>query len=304
MTAKVRLTALGIAASLVVCGSLALASGASAAFHLTKIREISGDSGGNNTSYVELQMYAAGQTQIVGHDIVCYDATGAITDTFPITNPDATILNGGNQRTVLIGDSNVLGGRDLRFNPDSCLGSPDPAGAICFATIDCVSWGGAGFTGTANLPDRATPFGGTLPFDTALRRRIGRGCTNLLEAVDDTNNSAANFTDVARDPTRNSVAPGSTRCIGAPKCGGVRVTRSGTARADLLSGNRRRNVIRGLRGNDIIRGRGGNDVLCGGKGKDRLVGGRGRDRLIGGPGRDVCIGGPGKDVYRGCEIKR
>jgi RTX calcium-binding nonapeptide repeat (4 copies) len=303
--------ALAVAGALAVCGSLVAASGAMATFHLTKIREISGDPGGDNTSYVELQMYAAGNNQISGHNFFCYDAAGTITDTFPVTDPNPP--NSGTQRTILVGDSNVLGGRDLDFNPDSCLAGSS-VGAICFETVDCVSWGGGAFTGAANLPDNTTPFPGPLPNTDngdpaldgmALRRNINKGdCTNLLDAADDTNNSAADFAKVPRDPTLNSVAPASTKCIPALKCGGLKVTKKGNGRANLLIGTKGRDVIAGLGGNDIIRGRGGNDVLCGGAGKDRLIGGPGRDRLFGQAGKDTCKGGPKKDKAKTCEVKR
>jgi Ca2+-binding RTX toxin-like protein len=310
MRARKRIT---VAGALAVCGSLVMASAAMAVFDLTKIREISGDPGGNNESYVELQMYAAGQTQIVGHNMVCYDAAGLVTDTFPITDP--VPLNGGNQRTVLVGDGNVQGGRDLDFNPDSCLaGGGGAVGALCFENVDCVAWGGAAFTGAANLPDKTTPYPGPLPNtdngdpaldDQALRRKIDKGnCRNLLDPADDTNNAANDFVKVLRDPTLNSVAPGSTKCIPVLKCGGLAVTRKGTAGPNLIIGTKRRDVISGLGGNDIIRGRGGNDVLCGGKGRDTLVGGGGRDKLFGQAGRDTCKGGPKRDVARKCEIKR
>ena len=299
-----------------------MAFSASADHHFTKIREISGDPGGNNTSYVELQMYAPNQTAIVGRNMICYDAAGTVTDTFPITDPVA--LNGGNQRTVLVGDGNVQGGRDLDFNPDSCLaGGGGTVGALCFETVDCVAWGGALFTGAANLPDKTKPYPGPLPNtdnsdpaldEMALRRNINKGnCRNLLDPADDTNNAANDFAKVLRDPTLNSVAPGSTKCIPVLKCGGLAVTRKGTAGPNLIVGTKRRDVIAGLGGNDIIRGRGGNDVLCGGKGKDVLVGGKGRDRLLGGPGRDRLAGGPGRDTCKGgpkrdtakkCEIRR
>jgi len=310
MRARKKLT---MAAALALCGSLVLVSTAMATFHFTKIREISGDPGGNNTAYVELQMYAADQNAISGHDMFCYDAAGVMTDTFPITDPNPP--NGGTQRTVLVGDSNVQGGRDLDFNPDSCLaGGGGTVGALCFETVDCVAWGGAAFTGAANLPDKTKPYPGPLPNtdnadpaldDQALRRKINQGnCRNLLDPADDTNNAANDFAKVLRDPTLNSVAPGSTKCIPVLKCGGLAVTRKGTAGANLIIGTNGRDVIAGLGGNDIIRGRGGKDILCGGKGRDVLVGGGGRDKLFGQAGKDTCKGGPKKDTAKKCEIKR
>ena len=77
--------AITIGGALAVCGTFALVSTATAAFHFTKIREISGDPGGNNESYVELQMYTAGNNQIIGHNFFCYDAAGTITDMYDVT---------------------------------------------------------------------------------------------------------------------------------------------------------------------------------------------------------------------------
>lgn len=172
-------------------------------FHEMKIREISAGQDGNNEGYIELQMYSPGQNLVSGHNIFCYDAAGTLVDTKAIsgTNP----ANSDSQRTVLIGDNGVSG-RDLNFNPGAnCMEPPAAAGAICFETIDCISWGA--FTGAANLPDRTTPFPGVLPKTTALRRSIAPNCATLLEAADDTNNAATDFAGVARDPTPNSTLP-------------------------------------------------------------------------------------------------
>jgi uncharacterized delta-60 repeat protein len=73
-------------------------------------------------------------------------------------------------------------------------------------------------------------------------------------------------------------------------CGGVVVTRIGTAGNDTIIGTSGRDVIYGFGGNDFIDGGGGNDILCGDTGDDTLVGRNGDDILRGGPGRDVCEG--------------
>ena len=324
MTARARLTALGIAASLAVCGSLALAAGASADFHFMKIREISGESAAGNDAYIELQMYVSGQNQVAGHDISIWDF-----DAFQVGSPDGSIEhitltgpnppNAQNQQTILIGDSAVPNA-DFTVDLTPYLDqTPDPddiadAGAVCFEAqpVDCVSWGGAAFTGAGNLPDDATPFGEPLPATFAIQRDISAGCATLLEATDDTNNNAADFAPlVPRDPTPNSATPIEEPCGGPGAgndqnvfCGGKRATKVGGNGRNVLRGTPGRDVIAGLGGNDTIRGLGGNDILCGGKGRDKLIGGKGRDRLLGGPGRDTCKGGPKKDIARKCEIKR
>jgi hypothetical protein len=51
----------------------------------------------------------------------------------------------------------------------------------------------------------------------ALRRTISAGCPTALEASDDTNNSAADFSVTTPNPRKNSVAPTEMTCTtGAP----------------------------------------------------------------------------------------
>jgi hypothetical protein len=311
------------------------APSASANFHLMKIREVSGSTAGTDTAYIELQMYAAGQNQVSGHNITVWDADGLVLgmpipiQPLPLTGPNPP--NAQNQRTILIGDTGVPG-RDftLDLTPYMETGSSlIAAGAVCFETIDCFSWGGAAFTGAANLPDRATPYGNPLPTTFALRRSIARGCPTLLEASDDTNDNQADFQPGQEDPTPNSTAPTEQSCEnagvgGVPslRCRGRLTTLRGTAGKDNLKGTAKRDVIAagggndsvaGLKGNDLIcgeagrdrlRGGRGKDLLAGGSGADRLSGGAGRDKLLGQAGRDVCKGGPAADIGRRCETEK
>jgi Ca2+-binding RTX toxin-like protein len=86
----------------------------------------------------------------------------------------------------------------------------------------------------------------------------------------------------------------------APRvCEGMKATKVGTARADLLTGTGRRDVIVGLGGNDTIKGLGGDDRICGGKGNDTLLGGKGDDRLRGEEGNDKLSGGGGSEQLAG-----
>ena len=79
----------------------------------------------------------------------------------------------------------------------------------------------------------------------------------------------------------------------AVTCGGVVVTRVGTAGNDTIMGTSGPDVILGFDGNDLISGLGGKDILCGGKGDDILRGG---------PGTDACDGGSGSaDQALECE---
>jgi len=304
-------------AGLVSAVALLFAQQASAAFHLNKIREISGTNMNQEDSFIELQMYVPNEQFVSGHNLTFYTETGSPAGS-PITLPAPEhTLNGGNQRTILIGDSQVPG-RDITVDLGFFLDSSQPNnivdnGAVCFAAIpvDCVAWGGS-FTGSTELPDGATATGTTaqaLSHLSSFKRDISPGCATLLEAGADTN-SGADFDLVPRDPTPNATTPVEQACGGGGgggitvKCGGLNATKQGTAGANVLVGTGGRDVMAGLGGRDTIRGLDGTDVLCGGGGRDRLIGGGGRDRLLGQAGRDTCKGGPKRDIARTCETRR
>lgn len=201
-----------------------LASSAQGSFHVMKIKEITGDNG-TNGSYIELQMYDPGQNSVAGHNITIWNATGSILGnpvpvvSIPLMGPNPT--NGENQRTVLIGDTDVAG-RDFTvdFTPylDTTAGmNVAAAGAACFEAIpvDCVSWGGGAFSGAGNLPDNTQPIGTALGVGVlSFRRNIAGGtCATALDAADDTNNAANDFTNGASSPTPNSALPTEQLCV-------------------------------------------------------------------------------------------
>jgi len=328
----------GVLALGVLLACALLTPPAQATYHHNKIREISYSNAGQDTAYIELQSYAAGENLVSGHNLTFWDADGLVlgsptpVQTLPLTGPNPS--NGQNQRTILIGDTGVPN-RDFTldltpfFYPTGGTNNLVNAGAVCYEGIpvDCFSWGGDAFTGAQNLPDKATPYPGTLVSAQALKRRITKGCATLLEAGDDTNNNANDFTFVTqRDPTPNSATPVEKDCksgLKPPpgsnfKCQGKPATLVGTDGKDDIKGTRKTDVIVAFGGNDKVNGRGGNDVLCGnggrdslkgGKGKDVLAGGAGADKLRGGAssdkllgqaGPDFCSGGPGSDVEASC----
>jgi hypothetical protein len=191
-------------------------------------------------------MYEPGQNLVSGHNITIWDADGLVlgmpvpVGTLTLSGPNPP--NSENQRTILIGDSAVAG-RDftLDLTPffDPTVGNNvATAGAACFEAIpvDCVSWGGAGFTGAANLPDHATPFGTSLPNTTALNRRISAGCPTALEATDDTNNGAADFASAPRAPRNNASPITETLCQNGP--GGTADTTAPNAKIKKRPKNR------------------------------------------------------------------
>jgi hypothetical protein len=161
---------------------------------------------------------------VAGHNITIWNATGSVLGnpvpvaTIPIVGANPT--NGQNQRTVLIGDTDVTG-RDytVDFTPyldTTSGGNVAAAGAACFEAIpvDCVSWGGGAFSGAVNLPDNTQPIDGPLGVGVlSFRRTItGGSCATALDAADDTNNAANDFATVGSDPTPNSATPTEVLC--------------------------------------------------------------------------------------------
>ena len=205
----------GVLALALCLGCMLAAGSAQASFHLMKIREISGSGlGATNDAYVELQMTAAGQNLVAGHTLTVYDEDGIGGPSASFTIP-SNVQFADNQRTILVGDTNVAG-RDITWDALSPLigaGNLGSAGALCFPDAsppDCVSWGG--FTGASLLPDGATPVPGPLPITSALRRSISPGCATLLEATDDTNVGASDFALTPREPRGNAIAPTEKVC--------------------------------------------------------------------------------------------
>lgn len=183
---------------------MGVAAPAAADFHLMSIREVYvGPADDASAQYVELQMYAAGQNMVDGHSLTFYGPTGTLVGTVTFT---ADVANGANQASILIATAEA----EARFNLDADLAMTaliDPAGGrVCFADVDCFSWGN--YSGEATTPSPSgTPFnaaGGLTP-DTAARRDISGGTSaSQLDASDDTDDSAADFAFAASpSPTTN-----------------------------------------------------------------------------------------------------
>jgi len=200
---------------------LTIAPAAEATFHLIKVREVY--PGAGEDSYVELQMYASGQNALSGHSLTVYSSTGALVHTSTFS---AAVAKSENQRTVLIGDSEVST-TFAGVTPDlvdAGLSIPAAGGAVCWnaggAPADCVAWGN--FSGGAVLQSAAGTGVGTpaspsgITVGKAIRRSIAPGCATLLEDSDDTNVSSADFSEVAPTPRSNSATPTETTCPGPP----------------------------------------------------------------------------------------
>jgi hypothetical protein len=173
-----------------------------------------------SADYVELQMFSAGQNQVIGHEVTIYDAAGALTTTVNLTmanaNGNANPPNSENQRTILIGniDTNLLPGMPTS-DFTGIFQITGVGGAVCFpdaVPADCATWGN--FVPQAGFPDpqvgNAVP-GGITP-GNSISRSIVAGCPSLLEASDDTGNAFSDFTQTGLTPRPNSVTPTETPC--------------------------------------------------------------------------------------------
>jgi hypothetical protein len=211
----------GLGLPLLVTALLLLAAApAQATFHLIKVREV--HPGTNDDSYVELQMFAAGQNLLGGHSMTLYNASGSQVHSSTFS---ATVPNSANQQTVLIGDARVQEAFGVAPDlVDSGLTIIAAGGAACWNAggipADCVAWGnfsGGGAlqlaTGTA-VGSPVSP--GGITAGKAIRRTIEPGCPTLLEESDDSDNSATDFSEATPAP-RNDASPiGEHTCAGAP----------------------------------------------------------------------------------------
>jgi hypothetical protein len=213
----------GTALALVLLGLAIAASSAQASYHLMKIREV-GQGGLGTADYVELQMYAAGQNFVGsnGAKIQTYNASGAVQSTFTFTSD---VPFGNDQRTIYVARNDMV---TFPTTPD--VVTPNLVltneGAVCFGqtfgpsqAIDCVSYGG--FPGV--IGGDPSPMGTPAPAPAsgqALRRSIAPGCSTLLEASDDTDNSLGDFAIAPQSPRNNSTAPTEAPCGGGGGGGG------------------------------------------------------------------------------------
>jgi hypothetical protein len=180
---------------------LVLPAAAHAQFDMVKIVEVFA---GPGPQYVMLQSYAAGQDQLTGHSLLVYDASGSLVQTNTFPSPDG-IAGALNQAAILIGTSNVAG----TFGITVDLDMPAPAmsatgGKVCWdaTLVDCVAWGN--YSGSSTGVGSAAVPGG-IPSGKAIRRDLAiLGGATILEATDDTNDSAADF-DLVDPQPRNSL---------------------------------------------------------------------------------------------------
>jgi hypothetical protein len=198
--------------------AMAFAAPAQATFHEMSIREVY-PGGANNASYVELQMWAAGQNFVATHHLVAYNADGSVNNDFAFASD---VANGANQSTILLADSEypiVFDERPLPDETDPNLNLSPAGGAVCWiegSPPDCVAWGN--FTGPLPAHVPALKVGnpvspGGVSTGKALQRSIAKGCATLLDpAFDDSDDSATDFSEVDPSSRDNATAPSETPC--------------------------------------------------------------------------------------------
>ncbi|HEV7615234.1 MAG TPA: hypothetical protein VGO36_03280 [Solirubrobacterales bacterium] len=215
-----RFTRFALPLLLMLAGLLAVAPAADATFHLIKVREVHPGTG--EDSYVELQMFAAGQSFLSGHALTVYNTAGSLVHKSTFVSG---VANAQNQGTILVGDSGVEAAFGVKPDlVDSGLAIPAAGGAACWNAgglpADCVAWGN--FTGDAALLSATGTSAGSPVSPTGIasgksvRRTIEPGCPTLLEESDDSDQSATDFKEVTPAP-RNNLSPiTETTCAGAP----------------------------------------------------------------------------------------
>jgi hypothetical protein len=185
---------------------------ARATFHEVLISELyPGSTAAPQSSFLELQMYSAGQNFVGGHTITLYQADGSPIHTFAF--PGDLPGNGVNQQTMLVGDSAVA--EAFGVTPDlvdAGFNIPAAGGAACWDGLDCVSWGS--FSGQTAPPGGVPVDQGGIPDGKAIERRITAGsCSNWLDPADDTDDSDSDFFDATPSPVSYANVPTPPACI-------------------------------------------------------------------------------------------
>lgn len=178
---------------------------AHAAFHLMKVVEVfPGAPAAPNAQYVVLQMHFAGQTFVSGHVVTVYDAAGTSIGTYTF---GANVANGATQDRILIAtaEAQTFFGitADLTMTPTVAAAG----GKVCFdsSPIDCVAWGNySGSPIGVGTPFNDPVLGGLATGRAAARRLDIAGFPSVLDATDDTDDSANDFRTALPRPINNA----------------------------------------------------------------------------------------------------
>jgi hypothetical protein len=210
MVAALALVALGATASL-----------ARADDSQIRISEVYLDGTAAHSDFIELQLLADGQaipgTGMAGGAAIRLCTFNHATCVFFDFPADSSLAASNNQRTVLFGwsdnpNTDFSTGVGLNVfqtsGGDACYFSsaaPNPN-----ILRDCVSWGNS--TGLAPSVGSPAP---AMDGVQSLTRTEARGCSSLMEAVDDSDNSAADFSLTSPTPRNNFQTPTETPCLPA-----------------------------------------------------------------------------------------
>ncbi len=190
-----------------ILASLFAAAPVIASFHLVKVKEVfPGTAASPNSQYVVLQAYAMGQNVFSGHVVHFYDAAGVeiSSATFP-----GNLSNPADQMTVLIATTEAASLFSVTADLTMTAVLPLVGGKVCWEALDCVAWGS--YTGSAT--GVGTPFNAPVGLERgqAMQRRLDvcpAGMPTILEACDDTGNSANDFIFATPAPRNNAGTTG------------------------------------------------------------------------------------------------
>jgi hypothetical protein len=206
-----------LAAGLALVALGATASLARADDSQIRISEVYSDGTTAHNDFIELQLLADGQTPPPGASIRICNAIHSVCeyDDFPA---DSALAAANSQRTF------IFAWADGPYpNPDFTLPAstappnlnfPIGGGDACYLhsfspdiPLDCVAWG--------NSTLQAPSVGSAAPAmngGQSLTRTESRGCPTLMEAIDDSDNSAADFSLATISPRNNLQTPSETPC--------------------------------------------------------------------------------------------
>ena len=129
----------------------------------------------------------------------------------PHSRPPGDVANGDNQRTVLVGDTGTPGSPDY---VDSVLAdflsTISAGGAVCWESIDCVSWGS--FTGAASLPSPPGNPAAAIPTDRRSSARLRPTARRCSRTPTTPTTASPTSRSPSPSPRNNSVTPTETAC--------------------------------------------------------------------------------------------
>jgi cysteine-rich repeat protein len=146
-------------------------------------------------------MYASGQNLVGGHAITVFNAAGTQTGSFTFPG---NLPNGANQAKMLIATTQAESFFNVTADLVMSASVLSAGGKVCWAgTLDCVAWGSY-HGGSAGV---GTPFNASsgLTSGRAAARRLNiSGSSTVLDAGDDTDNSATDFVFATPAPRNNA----------------------------------------------------------------------------------------------------